>query len=64
MFGYINSIYPVELEIKDTTDADYHASYLDLLLKYDRGPQCDFDCLPMFDWASLTSAFVTPFGCT
>ena len=28
-------IYPVELEIKDTTDADHHASYLDLLLKYD-----------------------------
>ena len=24
-----------ELEIKDTTDADHHASYLDLLLKYD-----------------------------
>ena len=36
MFGdYINIIYPVELEIKDTTDADHHASYLDLLLKYD-----------------------------
>ena len=35
-FGdYINIIYPVELEIKDTTDANHHASYLDLLLKYD-----------------------------
>ena len=35
-FGdYINIIYPLELEIKDTTDADHHASYLDLLLKYD-----------------------------
>ena len=35
-FGdYFNIIYPVELEIKDTTDADHHASYLDLLLKYD-----------------------------
>ena len=35
-FGdYIDFIYPVELEIKDTTDADHHASYLDLLLKYD-----------------------------
>ena len=35
-FGdYINIIYPVQLEIKDTTDADHHASYLDLLLKYD-----------------------------
>ena len=35
-FGdYVNIIYPVELEMKDTTDADNHASYLDLLLKYD-----------------------------
>ena len=35
-FGdYINIIYPVELEIKYTTDADHYASYLDLLLKYD-----------------------------
>ena len=30
-FGdYIDYIYPVELEIKDTTDADHQASYLDL----------------------------------
>ena len=35
-FGdYIGFVYPVELEIKDTTDADHHASYLDLLLIYD-----------------------------
>ena len=35
-FGdYIDFIYPVELEIKDTSDADHHASYLDLLMKYD-----------------------------
>ena len=35
-FGdYIDFIYPVGLEIKDTTVADHHASYLDLLLKYD-----------------------------
>ena len=32
---YIDIIYLVQLEIKDTTDADHHASYLDLLLKYD-----------------------------
>ena len=32
---YINIIYPVELEIKYTTDAGHRASYLDLLLKYD-----------------------------
>ena len=36
-FGnYIDDIYPVELEIKDTTDADHRASYLDLDLSYDR----------------------------
>ena len=29
-------IYPAELEIKDTTDADHRASYLDLDLNYDR----------------------------
>ena len=35
-FGdYIDFIYPVELEFKDTTDPDHHASYLDLLMKYD-----------------------------
>ena len=32
---YIDFIYPVELDIKDTTDADHHGSYLDLLLTYD-----------------------------
>ena len=36
-FGnYIVDIYPAELEIKDTTDADDRASYLDLDLSYDR----------------------------
>ena len=36
-FGnYIDDIYPAELEIKDTTDADHRASYLDLDLSYDR----------------------------
>ena len=36
-FGdYIDYIYPVELEIKDTTDADHQASYLDLDLSYNR----------------------------
>ena len=35
-FGdYIRIIFPVELEIRDNTDADHHASYVDLLLKYD-----------------------------
>ena len=32
----IDDIYPAELEIKDTTDADHRASYLDLDLSYDR----------------------------
>ena len=36
-FGnYIDDIYPAELEIKDTTDVDHRASYLDLDLSYDR----------------------------
>ena len=36
-FGnFIDDIYPAELEIKDTTDADHRASYLDLVLSYDR----------------------------
>ena len=36
-FGdYIDYIYPVELEIKDTTDVDHQASYLYLDLSYNR----------------------------
>ena len=35
-FGdFVNRIYPIELEIKDTTDTDRSASYLDLHLKID-----------------------------
>ena len=33
---HIDDIYPAELEIKDTTDAHDHASYLDLLLSFDQ----------------------------
>jgi hypothetical protein len=33
-FGdFVDCIYPIELEIKDTTDTDRSASYLDLFLK-------------------------------
>ena len=32
---YINDIYPVELEIKETTDDKHHSSFLDLLLTFD-----------------------------
>jgi hypothetical protein len=36
-FGdFVDRIYPIELEIKDTTDTDRSASYLDLHLKIDR----------------------------
>jgi hypothetical protein len=36
MFGeFVDRIYPVELEIKDTTDMDRSASYLDLHLEID-----------------------------
>jgi len=35
-FGdFVDRIYPVELEIKDTTDTDRSASYLDLYLEID-----------------------------
>ena len=35
-FGdFVNRIYPIELEIKDTTDTDMSASYLDLHLEID-----------------------------
>jgi hypothetical protein len=35
-FGdFVDSIYPIELEIKDTTDTDRSASYLDLHLEID-----------------------------
>jgi hypothetical protein len=35
-FGYfVDRIYPIELEIKDTTDTDRSASYIDLHLEID-----------------------------
>jgi hypothetical protein len=33
---FIDSIYPIELEIRDTTDTDRSVSYLDLHLEIDR----------------------------
>ena len=33
---YFYDIYPVELEIKETTDDQYHSSFLDLLLEIDK----------------------------
>jgi hypothetical protein len=36
MFGvFVDRIYPIELDIKDTTDTDRPASYLDLPLEID-----------------------------
>ena len=32
---FVDSIYPIELEIKDTTDTDRSTSYIDLLLDID-----------------------------
>ena len=34
---FVDSIYPIELQIKDTTDTDRSASYLDLHLEIERG---------------------------
>ena len=40
MFGdFVDLIYPIELEIKETTDTDRSASYLDLLLEIDSDDQ-------------------------
>ena len=33
---YFYDIYPVEFEIKETTDDQYHSSFLDLLLENDK----------------------------
>ena len=33
---YVYDIYPVELEIKETTDDQFHSSFLDLLLEIDK----------------------------
>jgi hypothetical protein len=54
MFGdFVDCIYPIELEIKDTTDTDRSASYLDLHLEIDSEEQLrmklydkrdDFNC--------------------
>jgi hypothetical protein len=35
--SYVDSIYPSELEIKDTTESSTSASYLDVLLNIDAG---------------------------
>ena len=37
--NYLGQMYPVELEIKDTTESNTSASYLDLLLSIGRGGQ-------------------------
>jgi hypothetical protein len=34
-YNYVHLIYPNELEIKDTTESDKSASYLDILLSVD-----------------------------
>ena len=33
--NFVDRIYPIELEIKDTTDTDTSASYLDIYLEID-----------------------------
>ena len=37
--NYLGQMYPVELEVKDTTESNTSASYLDLLLSIGRGGQ-------------------------
>ena len=57
-WNYKDDIYPAELEIKDTTDADHRASYLDLDLSYDRDKRLQvklYDKRDDFNFTSLIS---------
>ena len=62
-FGnYIDDIYPAELEIKDTTDADHRASYLDLDLSYDRNKRLQvklYDKRDDFDFNIVNFPFLS-----
>ena len=67
---YVYDIYPVELEIKETTDDQYHSSFLDLLLEidndshlrvkiYDKRGDFNFDIDLIFDFDIVNF----PFSC-
>jgi hypothetical protein len=43
--SYVDSIYPSELEIKDTTESSTSASYLDVLLNIDAGGSLSTDSI-------------------
>ena len=62
-FGnYIVDIYPAELEIKDTTDADRRTSYLDLDLSYDRDKRLQvklYDKRDYFDFNIVNFPFLS-----
>ena len=58
----IDDIYPAELEIKDTTDADHRASYLDLDLSYDRNKRLQvklYDKRDDFDFNIVNFPFLS-----
>jgi hypothetical protein len=54
--SYVDSIYPIELEIKDTTESSTSASYFDVLLNIDVGGKLTtqlYDKLDDFDFAII-----------
>ena len=57
---YLHSIYPEELEIKDTTESSHSASYLDLLLDIDDTKLCTkiYDKRDDFDFAIVNFPFL------
>ena len=61
--GFVDSIYTIELEIKDTTDTDRSASYLDLHLEIDSENLLTkpYDKRDDSDFPIVNHLYVTPF---
>jgi hypothetical protein len=60
IFTYVHLIYPDELEIKDTTESDKSASYLDILLNIDSNGRLTtslYDKRDYFDFAIVNFPF-------
>jgi hypothetical protein len=59
--NYVHLIYPDELEIKDTTESDKSASYLDILLNIDSDGRLTttlYDKRDYFDFAIINCPFL------
>ena len=53
---YLGQVYPFELEMKDTTESNASASYLDLLLSIRRGSKL---CISLYDKRGDFNFFMT-----